>query len=231
MQSTGWRRKVHIGEVAGVGQILEVVQAVDGCQASTRRMRVSMTSASSRKLGEDTEKQKSWIAASTGRARGELTPAQRRLALVETVNPGTAAGPVSVTSAENLEPRLSWTYRARHFWVEDTRGHRVLEGMEALCRRLHCSQTRSMLPRARCRLHRRQEPAFELPPDAPANTRSYTFALVSPADFPTRAVVANRCYGLDNGCNRSPANPVYVFLPIMSLQTPGRHQQFMIPRQ
>jgi hypothetical protein len=60
---------------------------VDGYQASTRRMRVRMTSASSRKPGEDTGKSTSWTATSSGRVRGEVTPAAK-IGIGGTVKPG-----------------------------------------------------------------------------------------------------------------------------------------------
>jgi len=158
-----------------------VVQVVGGYPASTRRMRVSTISASSKKLGEGTGKSTSWMLTSSGRVRSEVTPVRRRLVSAETENLGTTAGPVRETLAEGLvQLRSSWICRARRSWVEGTKERQaVSEDLEVLYRKLHSLRIRSMLPKVQCRSHETRSPT--LGPFSPfRKSLSFNFALRVP---------------------------------------------------
>jgi len=98
---------VHIDEAGAVADKLEAVQVVDGYPASTKRMKVRRTGASSRRQGEDAGKSISWMGISNGRVRGEVTHARRRSALVETVDLDPTVKLARETSAESLGLRSS----------------------------------------------------------------------------------------------------------------------------
>lgn len=133
MRSTGWKRKVRIDGAGVATNKLEAVQVAGGYLVSTRRTRVRMMSASSRKPGESTGKSTSWMAASNARVKDEVTPVRRRSVLVEAENLGSTDRLVKGAPAGSS----SWTCGTRRSWVEGTKGHRGAWGLEVLWHKHH----------------------------------------------------------------------------------------------